>query len=230
MKNKDHTTVKISKIKLLVNNERYISNAVNELATDILDSKETHHHYTKEQVEYVRNNLKGRSWDDMTELFNERFNTSLKSSHLKTLQKNYGLKNGMSGKTPWNKGIKGLYKLPNRYMKKYKEISGKHPRSIPIGSEHEKKGYIRIKVAEPNVWKYKHVFLWEQLHGVLPKGQVIIFADKNNRNFAPDNLIAVTRKELIVMNKCGLIYDNADATRAGKTIADIKIKIREGKK
>jgi len=133
--------------------------------------------------------------------------------------------NFKTGYTPWNKGMKGVYSLPNQYMKNYKP-GMKHPRHKPIGSEHQKKGYIRVKIAE-NTWKYKHVHIWEQIYGELPKGYIVLFADKNNRNFDHNNLIAVSRKELAVMNRQGLIYNNSDATKAGKVIAQIKIKIRE---
>jgi len=124
--------------------------------------------------------------------------------------------------TAWNKGMKG-YTLPNRYMKKYKP-GMKHPRHVPVGSEREKKGYIRVKIANPGVWKYKHVLIWEAHNGPLPPGHIVLFCDKNNRNFEPANLMAVSRAQLCVMNTCGLI--RGEATKCGKVIADIKIAIR----
>ena len=128
------------------------------------------------------------------------------------------------GKTAWNKDIsEGLFSP--KYMKNYKP-GMKHPRHKPIGSEHEKKGYIRVKIAD-GIWKYKHIYIWESIHGELPKGHLVLFCDKNNRNFDPNNLIAVSRKELVVMNRWALIYNNSDATKVGKTIAQIKMKIRE---
>jgi len=103
----------------------------------------------------------------------------------------------------------------------------RHPRCRPIGTENTKKGYVRVKIAEPNVWKYKHILIWEQSNGSLPDGHIVIFADKNNRNFDINNLIAITRKQLAVMNRYRLIHENSDATKAGKLIADIMIKIRD---
>jgi hypothetical protein len=73
------------------------------------------------------------------------------------------------------------------------------------------------------------VLFWEAANGKVPKGTAIIFADRNRFNLDLDNLLMVSRAELLVMNHSGLIFDNADATKVGKTIADIKIKIRERK-
>jgi len=102
-----------------------------------------------------------------------------------------------------------------------------HVRSLPLGSEREKKGYVRIKTAQPNVWKYKQVFVWEQANGRLPEGHVVIFADKNTRNFALENLIAVSRKELLVMNRRGFIYKDRELTKAGNLLAKLSIIIRK---
>jgi hypothetical protein len=54
--------------------------------------------------------------------------------------------------------------------------------------------------------------------------------DGDNRNFDPDNLLLISRKELIVMNHLGLIYNHKDLTAAGKTVADLKMLIAERKR
>jgi hypothetical protein len=103
----------------------------------------------------------------------------------------------------------------------------KHPRLRPLGSENEKKGYVRVKIAQPNVWKYKHIYIWESINGPLPDGHIVIFADKDTRNFDPDNLIAVPRRVSMVMNKCKLVFPESEITKVGKSIAEIKILIRD---
>ena len=80
----------------------------------------------------------------------------------------------------------------------------KHWRHRPVGSFQEKKGYIRIKVAEPNRWMQYQRYVWEQNHpGESAEGMTVIFMDGNNRNFAPSNLERVTRAELSVMAHLG---------------------------
>lgn len=37
--------------------------------------------------------------------------------------------------------------------------------------------------------------IWEAEHGPLPAGKFVVFADRNQKNFDPSNLVAVTRSE-----------------------------------
>lgn len=79
-----------------------------------------------------------------------------------------------------------------------------HWRHRTVGSFQTKKGYIRIKVAEPNVWMQYQRYIWEQQHpGESAAGKTVIFLDGDNRNFNPDNLECITRKEMAVMNELG---------------------------
>lgn len=91
-------------------------------------------------------------------------------------------------------------------------------------------GYVDIKIADPNKWKGKHILIWEELHGPVPKGHAVIFADGNNRNFDPENLLLVSRKQLVRMNQRGLIQNDAELTKTGVIIADIYNKIGEAKR
>lgn len=80
----------------------------------------------------------------------------------------------------------------------------KHWRHRGVGSFQEKKGYVRIKIAEPNVWMQYQRYVWEQNHpGESAEGKTVIFMDGNNRNFEPSNLECVTRGELSVMAELG---------------------------
>jgi hypothetical protein len=101
----------------------------------------------------------------------------------------------------------------------------------PVGTERiNPDGYVDIKIANPNKWKGKHRIIWEKANGPVPKGYAIIFADGNRRNFKLKNLLMVSRAELSVMNKLGLIYKNSDLTKTGKLIADIKLQIGKRKR
>lgn len=80
----------------------------------------------------------------------------------------------------------------------------KHWRHRPVMSFQEKKGYIRIKVAEPNTWMQYQRYIWEQNHpGESAEGKTVIFMDGNIRNFEPSNLECVTRGELSIMAELG---------------------------
>jgi hypothetical protein len=102
-------------------------------------------------------------------------------------------------------------------------------RHRPVGSFQEKKNYVRIKVAEPNVWMQYQRYVWEQNHpGESSEGMTIIFMDGNNRNFEPSNLERVTRGELAVMVKLG---HTADMSREEREICLLRARlaIQKGK-
>lgn len=90
----------------------------------------------------------------------------------------------------------------------------KHWRHRPVGSFQEKKGYIRIKVAEPNKWMQYQRYVWEQNHpGQSAEGKTVIFMDGNIRNFDPSNLECVERAELSVMAELGCTAESSREER-----------------
>ena len=82
-----------------------------------------------------------------------------------------------------------------------------------------------VKIAEPDVWKPKHLVLWEAANGPVPKKHCIIFADGNKQNFDPDNLLLVSMAEWMVMNSSLLRFPDKEATKTGKLIADLQLLI-----
>lgn len=86
----------------------------------------------------------------------------------------------------------------------------KHWRHREVGEFQYKKGYLRIKVAEPNKWMQYQRYLWEQAHpGESAEGKVVIFLDGNNRNFSLDNLACITRSEQSLMAEFGCTKDSS---------------------
>lgn len=80
----------------------------------------------------------------------------------------------------------------------------KHHRHKPVGSLQVKKGYVQIKIAEPNKWMQYQRYVWEQHHpGESAERMVVIFMDGNRRNFDPTNLERVSRGELTAMAGMG---------------------------
>jgi hypothetical protein len=63
--------------------------------------------------------------------------------------------------------------------------------------------------------------IWEAANGPVPKGHVILCADGNRHNIDLDNLLLVSRKELVVMARLGLITSDTDLTKTGKTLAEV---------
>ncbi|QWU17368.1 HNH endonuclease [Paenibacillus sophorae] len=190
--------------------------------------------FTSDQVDFIKTNIKGRYIEELTEMVNAHFGINLKSSQIRAFVKNNGLKSGIDarikpGSVPPNKGKKGLSQggVETQFKKGHKPHN-----YVPVGSERVNgDDYVDIKVADPNQWRGKHLIVWERHHGRhVPKGNAVIFGDGNRRNFDPDNLIMVTRGQLAIMNKRGLIQNDAELTRTGVIMADIYKKIGERKR
>lgn len=189
--------------------------------------------YPAEIKNFITENHKGVGPKEMTELLNKEFGTNYTVNQIKAYYTNHNINSGLTGyftkgHEPWNKGKKGVHTggKATQFRKGHKPWNYQ-----PIGSERVNgDGYIDIKIADPNKWKGKHILIWEQHNGPVPKGHVVIFGDGNSRNFDPDNLILVSRKQLAVLNKNKLIQNDADLTRTAIIIADLHSKISERKK
>jgi hypothetical protein len=190
------------------------------------------HRYTPKEIRFLTSKVAGRSYAELTALFNKRFKLSMNKNQISSTLKRFNLSNGRDccfrpGNIPVHKIRKGMHLSRKTEFKK-----GHRPHNWqPVGFERiNGDGYVDVKIADPNKWKAKHILIWEAANGKVPKGHAIIFADKNRLNLALENLLMVSRGELAVMNHTGLIYDDADSTKTGKTIADIKIKIADRKR
>ena len=76
----------------------------------------------------------------------------------------------------------------------------------------------------------KQRLIWEQANGPLPPGYVVIFKDGNKRNFALDNLAAVTRYECMEMNRHDLFSSDPQATETGILLARLRTTIYQKEK
>jgi len=103
---------------------------------------------------------------------------------------------------------------------------------VPVGTERKgKDGYTVIKVREEtNVamskdnWMLKHVWVWEQANGEkLPKGHIVMFADKDKTNFDPDNLVAVPKKLMGVMNGMDVEWHDRESLETVIAMAKVRV-------
>ncbi|MGU9097373.1 HNH endonuclease signature motif containing protein [Clostridium perfringens] len=188
---------------------------------------------TEEQAEFIKNNVKGLGNAELAKLFNEKFGTDVTMVQIRTFKKNHNLKSGLDGRfkkghTPFNKGKKGEFKGSKEtwFKKGHKPVNYK-----PIGSERVNvDGYIEIKVADPNKWRLKQRVVWEEHHGEIPNGYLVLFLDRNKQNLDINNLILVSKKQLAFLNKNKLIKEDKELTKTGLIIADLLIKISDAEK
>lgn len=100
-----------------------------------------------------------------------------------------------NGNIPWNRGIMGIHLNPETEFK----LGNRPQNTVAVGTEVETRGYIRRKVAEPNIWRQRSQIIWEQHHGrMLPKGWIVRHKDGNPLNDDPHNLDAIPRSQNLI--------------------------------
>lgn len=191
--------------------------------------KDKIHMWTKEEKDYLKKIVSGKSYKEITKLMNLKFEYEFRIEQIKGAINRYKLNTGLTGRfkkgnVPPNKGVKGVYKANSGSFKKGQKSINRRE----VGSERINRcGYTEIKIAEPDVWGLKHKFIWEKEFGKTPKGYVIIFADSNKRNLSIENLILISKRQLVVMNRNNLIKNNSELTKIGIAISNIYIKIND---
>ena len=185
--------------------------------------------FSKEIQDFIAKNVIGLYNQELCDLINKKFKTSYKASQIKTYKRNQKLSSGLTGyfahgEPSPNKGkkmsVEQYEKCKHTMFKK-----GNIPHnSKPIGYERKniKDGYVYVKIAQPNVWKLKHVLLWEKANGPVPKGHQIMFLDQNPDNIVLENLSLITKKENLILNRNRLLTKNSAINKTAINIARLK--------
>ncbi|MDR0731533.1 MAG: HNH endonuclease [Treponema sp.] len=196
--------------------------------------------YLPHHIRFLKGIVKGRSYAEITGLFNREFGFAISVKAMGALLKTHKLKNGREcrfrpGNISFNKGRKG-YCAPGS-EKGWFRPGHKPFNTMPVGSGRVNAGgYAEIKYSgksgpPKNRWKGKHVLTWEKANGPVPEGHAVIFADGDRRNFKPGNLVLVSRKELAVLNRMNMLAaKNEDITKISVGIARLKVLIADRKR
>ena len=181
--------------------------------------------------EFIRANNKGRTCKEITELVNTICETNYTPDQIHDLRVRMGIKSGLTGRfekghVSHNKGKKGLHitGCEKTWFKK-----GHRPvNKVEIGAEAiTTNGYIKVKVAEPNKWRFKSTILWEYYNGPIPEGCLVTYKDGNRLNCVIDNLILETKQEHIIMNNKKLRSSNPEITEASLMLIKVQKKIMD---
>ena len=203
---------------------------------------------TPEIDAFILKHHKGTGYQAMADMVNGRFGTGYTAAQMKSYYSRNHLNSGLTGQfqknhTPMNKG-----KSWNEYMSQ--EAQGKarattfqpghipHNGGAPIGTirvRHTQKGhgnkpYYWQKVAQPNVWRMKHIVEWEAHNGPVPKGYIVTFANGDTLNWHIDNLILETRAQHAVKNRWAIHGYDQESAQTANAIADIKMAINKRKR
>ena len=198
--------------------------------------------YPEGMAEYVASIAQGKSTAELVEAVNRKYGAgTIGIRQMKAYKKNHGINTGLTGQfepgsTPANKGKKmspEAYEkcAPTKFRKGQTPVNHK-----PVGTESVRRNYKRnqmfvyVKVAEPNIWRMKHIMEWEKHNGPVPKGKAIIFADGNPQNTDIDNLVMVSRSQLAVMNRWGIHGYDKQTAEVAANVASLKIVVSERKR
>ncbi|SEQ44799.1 HNH endonuclease [Treponema bryantii] len=189
--------------------------------------------YPQHIREFLIENNKGKSAREITELLNSAFGTDYTPEGIKGLRARMHLVSGLTGHfekghVPANKGKKG-YCAPGSEKGWFKK--GQMPHNhVPVGTEvMTTDGYLKIKVAEPKQWRFKHIMVWEKHNGKVPEGCMISFKDGNHYNCSIENLMCITRNENAILNHQKLRSESAEQTETAVILAKLKHKIQQKK-
>ena len=212
------------------------------------------HKWTEEELSYLKEIAPGRSYKEIRDLFNQRFEADLSQSAINGALKRKHIANGrdtrfQNGQESWCKGVpRASWMTPEQLehvrANQFKPGDNRRYRDAKPGTERvTKDGYIEVRMEGPvrsyqygkrkatHCWRFKHVLIWEEANGPVPKGHKILFLDGNTQNFSIDNLVCISRAELLMLNRQGLRFkDHPDLTRIGLDIVKLKNTIKEGNK
>lgn len=113
------------------------------------------------------------------------------------------------GLEPHNKGRKQKEYMSKANQKKCAKTqfrkgnephNTKHDKAITLRNDASAgKQYYHIRIAKAK-WVSLHNYLYEQKHGKIPKGHIVIFKDNNPLNCVIENLELISRKEHMLRN------------------------------
>lgn len=193
------------------------------------------HVWSEEEIEFLKEIYPYYPNREIAKMLKDKFGIEVTDRQLANARNNNGLPKKVipnfgiykKGKVAWNKGKK----MPEETKAKVKKTwfkKGRIPENHkPVGSTRVTvDGYKEIKVAEPNKWQIYSRYVYEKAHGEkLTKSDAIIFADGNKSNFDLDNLVKVSRANLLYLNNNKLIFDDPELTKTGVNVSKVAEKI-----
>lgn len=206
---------------------------------------------TPEIDEFILQHYKGTGHAAMAALVNEHFGSSYTTEQMKAYYARNKLNSGLTGrfekgKAPPNKG-----KTWDEFMSPEAQAASRrttfkpghlpHNGGTPVGTvrlRHQHKNrpgshpyyYYWQKVAEPNVWRMKHVIEWEEHNGPVPEGCMVTFANGDTLDWRISNLILETRAQHAVKNRHHIHGYDQESAQAANQIADVKMAVSKAKK
>lgn len=196
--------------------------------------------YPAGMKEYVRSIAKGRSTKEIASMTAEHFGIEFSVKQCRAYKDNHNIVSGLDcrfskGHEPANKGkpmSKEQYEKCKATMFKKAHVPANH---MEIGEyTHTTDGYLIRKIREDGIQRERFEFVhraeWEKYYGPIPAGKMVSFLDGNKDNCSIENLMLIDNKENLELNRSRLRFENPDFTKAGLTVAKLKVAARQRRK
>ena len=190
-----------------------------------------------EMVEFMMEYIPGHQESEIRAEFEKRFGITLTEGQIGNFKYLHGVKSGTNGGR-FQKGHithnKGKKMSPEVYERVKHTMFQKGHAPVnhrEVGSERiNVDGYTEVKVAEPNKWKLKQRFIYEEATGEkLSKNDIVIFLDGDKQNFDINNLVKMTRAELVRYNQDHLYGEEVEINKTAVLVAKLKAKVGEAR-
>lgn len=165
--------------------------------------------FTYEIKQFIQENHKGISVEVMCQLINNKFKTNFTVTQIKNHYDDHDITNGRD--TRFQPG-------QDHFMWK------------KIGEEKvDVRGRTYVKVRNTGkTWKLKSHVVWEETHGEIPEGKILMYLDRDERNWQLENLILVDHGTKNSASLRGLLVDDApEINEATLNLTKLELKIRE---
>lgn len=155
--------------------------------------------YTKEQEEWLKKYSRFFETDKLAKTFNVIFGDKRTTASIRVKCSSLGLS--------------------------YKKREGGDLSRKPIGtiSYFEKRKETSIKIGHPNKWISLQKYMWQVYHKDEELGdRMVLMLDQNPYNFRKENLVAIDKSTLIIINRVFKLSKNADINKTILLLAKIK--------
>jgi hypothetical protein len=172
---------------------------------------------SQEELDFLRENSKGRNYNYLAEMFNARFGTTHSGELINSICQRHGF----------------LNEIPSLFEEGHKINCGRRfaTRYMPEGSEKiSTDGYILVK--KDDIWKTMQSVIWEDANGPIPENHFVVFGDGDNRNFNLNNLFCIPREHAMMRSRLKLQGNSPELAQLGIALAGLKsvLKSRTEKK
>ena len=184
--------------------------------------------YSETELAFIKSNCK-LVISELFAAFSAEFNRDdVSAMNINCVRKRNGWLSGRTGR--FEKGNIPHQNAGTKTANKTSFKKGRMPHSWhPIGHERlTKEGYLQRKITDTRCTRKDYVEVHRMVYvenfGPIPRGHVVIFKDNDKTNIEPSNLLAVSRGELAIMNKTGLIYVEPELKSTALLVAKVQIK------